>query len=75
MWQLRDSPDPKSRAFDFNPKRGFFYFLAGLLVFPITATIDALFGVDLSLSGMMAFTLFASILAGVIGTFTEHLPL
>ena len=75
MWQFREPVDPKAKAFDFNPKRGLLYFLIGLLVFPVMAIIEALFSADLSLGGMVLFTLFASILAGVVGTFTEQVPL
>lgn len=72
MWQLRDPPNPSAKAFDFNPKRGLLYFLAGFLVFPLLALAEALFGADLSVSSMVLFTTFGSILAGILGSFTEH---
>lgn len=72
MWQLRDPPDPNSKAFDFNPRRGLLYFCAGFLIFPTLTIIEALFGADLSLNSMLLFTVFGSILVGVVGTFTEH---
>ncbi|WP_309663172.1 hypothetical protein [Sphingomonas sp.] len=72
LWVLRDPPDPKAKVFDFNPKRGAFYFLAGLAVFPLVALIDAIFGAELTFNSMLLFTLFSSVLAGLIGTFTEH---
>ena len=75
LWQLRERPERNAKTFDFNPKRGFFFFVAGLFVFPIAAGIEALFGANLTLSGMLVFTLFASLLAAVIGTFTERVPL
>ena len=73
LWVLRDPPDPKAKAFDFNPRRGAFYFLAGFIVFPIITVINAIFGADLSIASMAGFTLIGSCLAGIAGTFTENI--
>ncbi len=71
-WTFRDPPDPRAKAFDFNPRRGLFYFLSGFVIFPITAIINAVFGAELSLSSMLIFTVAGSVFAGIVGVFTEH---
>ncbi len=73
LWVLRDPPDPKAKAFDFNPLRGAFCFLAGFVIFPIITVINAIFGADLSIASMAGFTLIGSCFAGIAGTFTEHI--
>ncbi|MBS0282923.1 MAG: hypothetical protein JSS15_00735 [Proteobacteria bacterium] len=73
LWGLRDPPDPKVKVFDFNPKRGAFFFVVGFIIFPVLALIDAVFGAELSLSSMAVFTLVGSIFAGIAGTFTENI--
>lgn len=73
VWTLRDPPDPKAKAFDFNPRRGAFYSLVGVVIFPIIAVINAIFGADLSIASMAGFTLIGSCLAGIAGTFTENI--
>ena len=73
LWVLRDLPKPKAKAFDFNPRRGAFYFLAGFVIFPIIALINAIFGGDLSIASMAGFTLMGSCVAGIAGTFTEDI--
>lgn len=72
LWVIRDPPDPKAKAFDFNPRRGAFYFLAGFVIFPIIAVINAIFGAELSIASMAGFTVIGSCFAGIAGTFTEH---
>ncbi|TMM50145.1 hypothetical protein [Qipengyuania marisflavi] len=72
LWQLRAPPDPASKLFDFNPKRGLLYFFLGLLIFPLTLSIDAIFGADISMTDAALFTAGGSILIGLIGVFTEH---
>lgn len=73
VWVLRDPPDPKAKAFDFNPRRGAFYFFAGFIIFPVVAVANAIFGADLSIISMVVFTLIGSCVAGVAGTFTENI--
>lgn len=73
MWTLRELPDPKAKAFDFNPSRGLLYFILGFFIFPIVAIIKAVFGAELSLSSMLLFTLVGSTAAGIVGVFTEHI--
>lgn len=59
-------------AWDFNPKRGLLYFLLGLIIFPVMVGVDAIFGADLSLSRMVVGTLAMSLVAGILGMFTEN---
>lgn len=73
LWVLRDPPDPKAKAFDFNPRRGAFYFVAGFVIFPVAAVVNAIFGADLSIASMVVFTLVGSCVAGIAGTFTENI--
>jgi hypothetical protein len=69
------SSERAGKAFDFNPRRGLFYFLAGLIAFPLLAVIDAIFGAELTLSSMILYTLVASTMAGLAGLFTENIGL
>ena len=72
IWQLREPPDPNSKGFDFNPKRGVLFFFLGFLIFPITFGMDAIFGAEMSVSDMSMMTAGGSVLIGLLGTFTEH---
>ncbi len=72
LWQLKEPPDPNSKAFDFNPKRGVTYFFLGFVIFPIMLGIDAVFGTGMTIGGAALITLGGSILIGVLGVFTEH---
>lgn len=72
VWVLRDPPDPKAKVFDFNPRRGAFYFVAGFVIFPVAAVVNAIFGADLSIASMVVFTLVGSCVAGIAGTFTDN---
>ena len=60
------------KTWDFNPKRGAFYFLLGWIIFPVMMVIDAISGADFTLSGMAVGTFFLSVLIGIAGTFTEN---
>ena len=60
------------KAWDFNPKRGVLYFFLGWIIFPVLIGVKALFGTDLTLSGMVIGTLAMSVLIGILGTFTEN---
>ena len=57
---------------DFNPKRGLLYFFLGWIIFPVMIGVDAIFGAEFALSGMLLATLALSVLVGVAGTFTEN---
>jgi hypothetical protein len=72
LWQIRDKPDPSSKAFDFNPRRGVLFFFLGFLIFPFMLGMDALFGTEVSLVNAGLITVGGSIFVGLIGTFTEH---
>ena len=72
LWVLRDPPEPKAKTFDFNPRRGAFYFVSGFIIFPVVAVINAIFGAELSIFSMVSFTLIGSCVAGVAGTFMEN---
>jgi hypothetical protein len=72
MWQLRERPDPESKAFDFNPKRGVLYFFLGFLIFPFMLAMDAIFGTQISLLNAAIVTAGGSAFIGLVGTFTEH---
>lgn len=67
-----DRKNLPEKVWDFNPKRGVLYFLLGWIIFPFMMVVDALFGAELTLSGMAAGTFFMSVLIGVAGTFTEN---
>jgi hypothetical protein len=72
VWGLRDRSAPKSKVFDFNPRRGALYGLAGLAIFPVMAIVNAAFGAELSFSSMVVSTLVGSIFIGIVSTFTER---
>jgi uncharacterized membrane protein SirB2 len=59
----------------FSPKRGLGFFIAGLVVFSITVGFTAITGTVASTGGAIAFVLSFSVLAGLIGMFTEKVPL
>ena len=56
----------------FSPERGRDYFLVALVVLPIMVGLSALTGSSISLPGAVAFVLGFSVLAGVIGMFTDN---
>lgn len=58
----------------FDPARGLWFFLAGLVVFPSAVGIGWMFGEQASLAGAIAFVLIMSLLAGLVGMFTEKVP-
>ena len=60
------------KTWDFNLKRGVFYFFLGWIIFPLMMVIDAISGADLTLSGMAMGTFVLSVLIGIAGTFTEN---
>jgi len=68
-----DKKNFSGKTWDFNPKRGLFFFFLGLLIFPILALIKASFSTDLTWTGMITFTLIGSVIIGVLGIFTEHI--
>ena len=72
LWQLREKPDPSSKTFDFNPRRGVLFFILGFLIFPFMLGMEAIFATDISLATAGLVTLGGSLLVGLIGTFTEH---
>ena len=63
------------RRQQFSPARGLWFFVVGLVVFSITVGISALLGELASLWGAVAFVVAMSALAGLIGMFTENVPL
>jgi hypothetical protein len=60
------------KAWDFDPKRGIFYFLLGWIIFPLMMVIDAVTGADFSLRTMVVGTFLMSVFVGIAGTFTEN---
>lgn len=72
VWAYRDRSRPKGKVFDFNPKRGAFYGMLGLVLFPVMALVDAVFGADLSVASMALYTAVGCALVGIIGTFTDR---
>ena len=72
LWQLREAPDPNSKAFDYNPKRGVLFFFCGFLIFPLILGIDALFRTDISIAEIALITIGGSFIVGLAGVFTEH---
>ena len=60
------------KTWDFNPKRGLFYFLLGWIIFPVMICIETISGSDFTLNRMILGTLVLSVLVGVAGTFTEN---
>ena len=63
----------RKQSWDFNPKRGLFYFLMGWVVFPLLIVVESISGADISLSRMFVGTFVLSALVGVFGTFTENI--
>jgi hypothetical protein len=61
------------KTWDFNPRRGILYFFFGWIIFPIMIGIEAIGETDITLSGMVMVTLAMSVLAGILGTFTENI--
>ena len=72
IWQLRERPDPNSKAMDFNPRRGVLYFFLGFLIFPVMVGMDAVFGADVSMTEAALVTGGGSVFIGLAGMFTEH---
>ena len=60
------------KVWDYNPKRGVFYFLLGWIIFPFMMVVDAMFGAEFTLGSMAVVTFVMSILIGIAGTFTEN---
>lgn len=60
------------KTWDFNPKRGVLYFFLGWIIFPFMISVEALYGTDFTLGGMLVGTLATSVLIGILGTFTEN---
>jgi hypothetical protein len=58
----------------FSPKRGVQFFFFGLIGFSIMVGISALSGELASIVGAVAFAVLFSLLAGLIGMFTENVP-
>ena len=69
FYDRRNFPE---KAWDFDPRRGVFYFLLGWIIFPFLMVVDAISGADLSLSRMAIGTLVMSVFIGIAGTFTEN---
>ncbi|MCW4462665.1 hypothetical protein OK349_13185 [Sphingomonas sp. BT-65] len=66
--------DPKNcpkTNWDFNPKRGFLYFLLGWMIFPLGLAIRTAMGGSFTLGAMFVFTFAMSVLIGIVGTFTK----
>jgi hypothetical protein len=59
----------------FSPRRGLEFFVMGLLVFSIMVGITAITGNVASIGGAIAFVVGVSVVAGLIGMFTENVPL
>lgn len=61
------------KAFDYNPKRGLLYFLAGWILFPIMLVWRwGVRDMDYSVAELALGTLVMSVLVGIIDTFTEN---
>lgn len=58
----------------FSARRGLGYFVVALFVFPIPVLVDAVGGNVGSIQGAAVFVAGMSILAGLIGMFTEKTP-
>jgi hypothetical protein len=69
FYDRRNFPE---KTWDFNPKRGFLYFLLGWAIFPVMFGMNAISGSDFTLIGMVQVTLALSMLVGNVGTFTEN---
>lgn len=55
----------------YNPRRGRDYFVASFIVLLISVTASAAGGASISSLGAVAFVIGCSVLAGVVGTFTD----
>ena len=62
------------RRTKFNPMRGVGFFFIGLIVFSVMIFVSALTRDVASVAGALAFVLVMSVLAGLIGRFTEKVP-
>jgi hypothetical protein len=69
FYDRRNFPE---KTWDFNPKRGVAYFFLGWIIFPIMMGVEAVYGIDFTLSRMVLGTLALSALVGILGTFTEN---
>ena len=69
--KLRAASGPHAKGV--NTKRGRDYFFVALIVLPIIAGMSVLTGASISLSGAVAIVLGVSVLAAVLGTFTENI--
>lgn len=68
-----DRKNLPAKTWDFSPKRGLLYFLLGWFLFPILLGFKIAFGeIDVTLGQIAATTLVLSVLAGIVGTFTEN---
>jgi hypothetical protein len=65
----------EKRCQRFSGKRGLGFFAAGIVVFSISVGLTAITGTVASTGGAVAFVLGFSVLAGLIGMFTEKVPL
>ncbi len=63
------------RPSDFNAKRGAAFFFVGLFAFSFSVVVAVLSGEVASSSGAIVFILGSSVVAGLIGMFTENVPL
>jgi hypothetical protein len=62
----------EASAKGFSPERGRDYFVVALFVLPIMVGLSALDGSPISFPGAVAFVLTFSVVAGVVGTFTDN---
>ena len=59
----------------FSPTRGLSFFFFGLVAFSIVVGFSAMFGEVASIGGAVVFVIGMSVVAGLIGMFTEKVPL
>jgi hypothetical protein len=69
---LYDRSNFPEKSWDFDPRRGVQYFLAGLILFPILIGVDAISGADIAWSRLAVGSLAMSTLVGIAGMFTEN---
>lgn len=69
--KLKAAGEPYSKGV--NPKRGRDYFFVALFVLPFVIGFSVLGGASIPLSSAVAVVLGFSVLAGVMGTFTENI--
>jgi hypothetical protein len=76
--------DPRKSAFEnwlekrrqrFSPARGLSFFFLGLVAFSIVVGFSAMFGEVASMGRAVVFVIGMSLVAGLIGMFTENVPL